>query len=306
MPTLSVVIPTRDRSALLSETLARLEEQLRETAAELLIVDDGSTDETAALTTQWIRVRGIDARLLRQPARGPAAARNKGIGEARGALVLFLGDDIYPAEGLLRHHLEHHRRYPDDQVAVLGRVTWNLSLRITPLMRWLENGGPQFCYGRIENPLAVPSTFFWTANLSAKRTFLERGGGFSERFPFAAFEDVECGLRLARSGLVLHYEPRALGYHHHPMTLNASLERMKRLAAGALLASETEPGLVFLPPDPLWRRIRRKLVLSTLAQRVVRSAYPLFARIPRFREQYFGFAHDLFYKAELRRLVEHR
>lgn len=306
MPTLSVVIPTRDRSGILAQTLARLEEQIRETDTELLIVDDGSSDETAEAIHRWIEAHTISARLLRQPAMGPAAARNAGIAAANGTLVLFLGDDVYPAPGLLRYHLDHHGRYPNEYVAVLGKVTWNPTLEITPLMRWLENGGPQFCYNSIENPLDVPHTFFWTANLSVKRAFLENAEGFSERFPFAAFEDVELGLRLGKRGLVLHYEPRALGYHHHPMTLHASLERMKRLAAGALLASETEPQLVFLRRDPRWRRIRRKIAFCPVVQRMVRAASPVFARIPRLREWYFGFAHDLFYKAELRRLVKQR
>jgi hypothetical protein len=115
---------------------------------------------------------------------------------------------------------------------------------------------------------------------------------------------VELGVRLGKRGLVLHYEPRALGYHHHPMTLHTSLERMRRLAAGALLASATEPQLVLLGRDTEWRRIRRKIAFSPLVQRMVRGAGAVFARIPGLRERYFGFAHDLFYKAELRRLVE--
>jgi glycosyltransferase involved in cell wall biosynthesis len=306
MPTLSVVIPTRDRSKTLSQTLERLEEQLRETDTELLIVDDGSSDDTADVTRRWIDVHGVNGKLVRQASRGPAAARNAGIAAAHGTLLLFLGDDIYPTPGLLHRHLEHHRRYPDGHVALLGRVTWDPSLEITPLMRWLEDGGPQFCYARIENPMNVPHTFFWTANLSVKRAFLERTRGFSEKFPFAAFEDVELGIRLGKQGLVLHYEPHAAGYHHHPITFHESLERMKRLAAGALLASETEPSLVFLRSDPAWRRVRRRIALSVLTQRAVQTASPAFTWIPGLRERYFAFAHDLFYKAELRRLVERR
>jgi glycosyltransferase involved in cell wall biosynthesis len=306
MPTLSVVIPTRDRSETLEQTLKRLEGQIRETDTELLVVDDGSSDDTVDAFHRWIKTHDINARLLRQPARGPAAARNAGIAAAKGTLLLFLGDDIYPAPGLLHRHLEHHRRYPDWHVALLGRVTWDPSLEVTPLMRWLEDGGPQFCYARIENPMNVPHTFFWTANLSVKHAFLESEGSFSEKFPFAAFEDVELGVRLGKRGLVLHYEPHAVGYHHHPITFQASLERMKRLAAGALLASETEPSLVFLRSDPKWRRIRRRVALSALAQRAIQKASPAFTRMPGLREWYFGFAHDLYYKAELRRLTERR
>jgi glycosyltransferase involved in cell wall biosynthesis len=280
-----------------------LEKQLHEADAELLIVDDGSSDSTEEIASRWIERRDVNGKVLLQPARGPAAARNAGIAASRSTLILFIGDDIYPEHGLLREHLGHHRRYPDEQVAVLGQVTWDPALEITPLMRWLEDGGPQFCYTRIKDPLDVPPAFFWTANLSVKRSFLQSKGIFSEEFPFAAFEDVELGVRLGKQGLVLHYEPRAVGYHHHPITLHQSLERMKRLAAGALLASETEPSLVYLRSDAAWRRIRRRLVFAPFTQRAVRAMGHLFVRLPPLRKWYFGFAHDLFYKAELRRLV---
>jgi GT2 family glycosyltransferase len=133
---------------------------------------------------------------------------------------------------------------------------------------------------------------------------LREAEGFSTRFPFAAFEDVELGLRLKRRGLVLHYEPQARAYHHHALTLRASLDRMRRLAAGALLASETEPDLVFFGPDPAWRRIRRAIALHPVSLRVVEAAAPFFVGIPGMRERYFTFVHNLVFKAELRRLKD--
>ncbi len=301
---LSVIIPTRNRSALLQRALVLLADQIRETGAELLIVDDGSSDDTSHKVQEWIRNSFLDAHLLRQPPKGPAVARNRGLFEAKHPLVLFLGDDIFPAPGMLQAHLSHHEAYPDRKVAVLGRVTWNPKLKIDALMRWLENGGPQFCYNMIDDPLNVPPTFFWTANLSVKAGFLKDEGGFSPKFPDAAFEDVELGVRLGKKGLNLHYEPQALGYHHHPITLNHSLERMRRLAKGAVIASETVPRLIFIGNDTRWKRTRRKIVLGSTALWMIRFMGPLLSRVPCVRDRYFALAHDLYYKAAIRHLVE--
>ncbi len=302
---LSVIIPTRDRAVLLRRTLEFLAPQCLELGeVELIVVDDGSTDATPRVVTQWSDNTDCRVQLLEQQARGPAAARNRGLAAATGEVTLFLGDDLFAAPGMLEAHIDHHEAYPGLEIAVLGRVTWSPELKVTPLMRWLEHGGPQFCYHRIDDPMHVPPTFFWTANLSVKTKFLRSEGGFSEEFPDAAFEDVELGVRLSRKGLELHYEPRALGHHCHPVGFRSSLARMERLAKGALIARKTMPELISLEGDTPLKRLRRKLLLNRMMLFLMRSVYPLAASLPAFRQHYFAFAHDMTYRAALRRALD--
>ncbi|NMO23432.1 glycosyltransferase family 2 protein [Pyxidicoccus fallax] len=88
MPFFSIVIPTYNRARLLEETLATVFAQ-EETDYEVLVVDDGSTDDTLATLARY----GERVRVFQQRNAGPGAARNLGIREARGEYVVFLDSD---------------------------------------------------------------------------------------------------------------------------------------------------------------------------------------------------------------------
>ncbi|OQY84931.1 MAG: hypothetical protein B6D41_14925 [Chloroflexi bacterium UTCFX4] len=97
-PSVSVIIPTFNRAAFLREALESVQ---RQTCApsEIIVVDDGSTDETRAVA----RAFGDSVTYLYQTRRGPGAARNAGIDRARGAMFAFLDDDdIWLANGIER------------------------------------------------------------------------------------------------------------------------------------------------------------------------------------------------------------
>jgi len=304
---LTIVIPTRNRPDLLLRTLSALDTRGEcPDSTEIIVVDDGSNELTQREESRIIKQLTIPATLIMQPPKGPAAARNRGIRAANNSIVLFLGDDILPGPNLARIHLEHHTKHPEQSIAVLGRVTWDPGIKVTPLMAWLEDGGPQFRFNDIRDPMDVPGSFFWTANVSAKRDFLLSVGGFNERFPDAAFEDVDLGVRLEREGLTLHYRSDALGYHYHPMDLKGSLGRMSRLARGALIAAETIPDMIYLDNDTVFKRLRRRLVLHPLTRGCLYACNPILGYIPRVRILYFRLVHDLYYKAALRRLLKDR
>lgn len=286
----SVVIPTLDRTDVLEQTLARLAQQTPPgDGFEVIVVANGSPAATAALVRGATEKFPVPLRLLEEPRPGPASARNRGAEAARGSILLFLGDDMLPAtSGLVRGHAEAHERYADPLCAILGHATWDPREPITPFMHWLENGGPQFSYGDIAPGPVMTQRYFYTANISlSTQTFLE-AGGFDERFPYAAVEDIELGARLESLGVTLVYEPQLVVHHLHPTTLVVSLRRMERVGRSAALYYAQGP-----------ERPLRDLPVPRLPVRLAAPLARLLARpnVPRaVREQAWRFLHRAAYE----------
>jgi hypothetical protein len=92
----------------------------------------------------------------------------------------------------------------------------------------LEDGS-QFAFSRLTPGGLATWQFFYTSNLSVKKSLVQdwMAGGFDTGFPGAALEDMELAYRLCQShqGLRLHYDPASIGLHHHPYTLGGFLDR---------------------------------------------------------------------------------
>jgi glycosyltransferase involved in cell wall biosynthesis len=227
---LSIVIPTHNRAGILRSALHALFRQRSMSGRyEIIVVDDGSEDETRTVVATMRASAPMPIVYQHQPAQGPAAARNHGLRRAAGDLVLFLGDDIIAQPDLVAEHAGWHHRFPDPSVGVLGFVTWSPALTVTPYMRWLEASGNQFDFERIRGVQDVdPARYMYTANLSLKRRFLiEADGLFDERFKHALLEDIDLGRRLAARGFRLKYNPAAVGHHDHAVTLAGYVRRIE-------------------------------------------------------------------------------
>lgn len=267
MSRLSVIVPTRDRREVLLHTLDRLAAQRGAGDVEIVVVDNGSADGSA----EAVRARHPGVTVVAEPRPGPAAARNTGARTASGDLLLFLGDDMAPAaDDLLAAHRRLHAARPEPEYGVLGRVAWRPDLPVTPFMHWLEHGGPQFDFARLPAGRVEPSRHFITAHVSIKHAVFEP---FDERFPYAAVEDAELGLRLERRGLWLDYRPELLVHHDHPTSVEAAVARMQRTGESARLLLELHPDAFADWPRPR-RRWRLYPAAAAAARAVLRGRPP--------------------------------
>ena len=225
---LSVIIPTYNRQELLAKALeGYLAQSSPELVHELLVVDDGSTDNTESIVRVFSSRSPFPIRYFRQTNKGPAAARNFGIREATSGLVLFTDSDIVPDRELVAQHLEWHRNNPQIGTAVLGYATWPPEVKATPFMRWYGERGDLFAYQHLRGKIEADFHFFYTCNLSLKTEFLRTCGYFDEDFKSAAFEDIELGVRLSEHGLQLLYNAAAVGYHHQFFTFEDACRKRR-------------------------------------------------------------------------------
>jgi len=189
---LSIIIPTYNRSRLLSLCLAALAQQTEPADHfEVIVVVDGSTDDTREMLSRLETPYRLRVRV--QANRGPGAARNAGLAEAAGDYCLFLDDDIVAGRELVRAHLRLQRERPG--AVGLGRVA------TTPVKT--AHGFVRHCaqewtrHSRQKNRLTFLDC--WGANVCAPHKALEAVGGFANDLRYG--EDVELGYRLEGLGL---------------------------------------------------------------------------------------------------------
>jgi glycosyltransferase involved in cell wall biosynthesis len=196
-PEISIVIPTRNRAGLLTESLASLAAQEGvDGRYEVVVVDDGSTDDTAAVCREW--GERLPLELITAPAGGISAAKNLGIEAAAAPLLLFFDDDDVAAPDLVARHLAAHRRHPLEHTAVLGHTDWSPRLEVTEVMRYVtEVGCYLFGYPHLRHGATYDHRFFWGGRSSCKRALLVAAGGFRPEFTFGS-EDIEAGYRMSR------------------------------------------------------------------------------------------------------------
>ncbi len=246
MDPLSVIVPTHNRPQKLLKVLRALETQtLDRHAFEIVVVDDGSTADTAAAVAGFRQASSSAVRFFRQPQRGPAAARNAGIRAAAGRLLVFIGDDTVPRDDFLQQHLKAHRQHRDDRnVAVVGYTTWLAGLRVTPFMKYIGECGPQFGFARMSPNRPLPYCFFYSSNLSLPRAMVQGPAHvFDEEFSSAAWEDIELGYRLQQNGMKLFYHPDAVARHDHATTIPAFCRRQLVVGRDSRILLKKHPEL---------------------------------------------------------------
>ncbi len=211
----SVIIPARNAARVLGEGLAAIAAQgAARPEYEVIVVDDGSADDTAAVA------RAHGARVIATPGRGPAAARNAGARAAAGDVLVFFDADCVPEPGCIRALLAPLR---DPRVAgVRGGYTTDQP-GLIPRFVQLELEEKQARLAA-STQIAVVDT----ACAAYRRSIFTAYGGFDERFPCPSAEDVDLSFRLAARGERLVYAPDALVRHRHPTTLWAYVARKVR------------------------------------------------------------------------------
>lgn len=225
MVKLSVVLATYNRAETLRRTLDHLAKQnLDRTLFEVIVIDDGSPDNTRAVIERFAATSPFSLTCLGHANRGPGYTQNRGIRQAKGAVLLLIADDIWLDRGALRAHLEYHERHPEPEVALLGQVMQSPELAQSAFLRNWDPWGLADLRGATE----LPFTMFWACNISVKRDFLLRHGMFQETSGPAghhAHHDTELGYRLHQRGLRIYYSESAFGYHYHPATFEQTLRQ---------------------------------------------------------------------------------
>ena len=182
-PLVSIVIPAYNRAWCLAEAVdSVLAQDFKE--FELIVVDDGSADDTPQLLESY----GDAIRVLRRGNRGVSAARNAGIAAARGGLIAFLDSDDLWLPGKLRRQVEFFTSHPEALICQTEELWVRNGRRVNPGKRHRKRGGMIF-EPSLDLCLVSPSA------VMVRRELFERAGLFDESLP--ACEDYDLWLRVS-------------------------------------------------------------------------------------------------------------
>lgn len=241
----SIIIPTYNRSDILKLTLnGYLKQTSLDRIKEIIIVDDGSTDDTRFVVNDFCEKSSIPVSYFYQDNKGPAEARNKMICASTGDILLITGDDVVPnSQMIAEHYLTHKQHDFNSNVSCLGKTIWPIDENVTPFMEHIQEMGLQFGYSLISDENDVPFNFFYTSNISVHRVLLEKSNLFDTDFPYAVWEDIELSYRLKKQGLQIIYNKNAIGYHHHNVSFASFRKRQERCGYAAHIFYNKHPEL---------------------------------------------------------------
>lgn len=230
-PTISVVVPTRERPLRLAACLRSLS-ALRETPLEILVVDNAPSESTRSVAESFPGVRYVA-----EPRVGSSAARNTGVSHCRGELVAFVDDDetVHPDWlGRLRSG------FADPEVALVTGLVLPAELateaqtifeqRYSFARGFVARTFDAALYRRTRKTGVPVWEIGGSGNMAIRRAVFERLGGFDERLGAGragGCEELELFYRALAEGLGCRYEPRAVTLHQHRRT-QRELERQLR------------------------------------------------------------------------------
>jgi GT2 family glycosyltransferase len=280
-PLVSVVIPTHDRLPYLRQCLAALAVQtLDQVAFEVIVVADGCRDGTEDALAH--RPSGPHVRVVSQPASGASAARNRGAAEARGALLVFIDDDVIASPGLLEAHVRAHDGLANRVVVGPYRVASPPAgdFYAALLFRFWDRTFAEMADARCPQD----SRYVLSGNLSVAASTFRDVGGFDETFPGCGVEDHEFGLRMIAARVPLVFAPDAHGRHLDTTDLARSFRRARQEGAAhvqlARLHPEVRPSLLLSRVGPVSRTLVVDVpwlgqALATVARRALDVAQRL-------------------------------
>ena len=290
-PSVSVVVPVLDGRTLLAQTLPALLRALEGHAYELIVVDDGSRDESASYAAS------LGARVLETGRRGsgPAYARNLGVSSARSELILFVDADVAVHEDVISQALKAFET--PEVVAVFGAYD------DAPPDQSFSSQYMNLRHHHVHQSETNQAQTFWTGLGAVRRQAFRSVGGFdSDRYPVPSIEDIDLGRRLREAGGQILRWPSMQGTHLKAWSVGEVIRTdvMRRALPWARLM-QRYPGAftdLNVGPGERFKALVAGLLALSLVLAVFRPAF-LFSAV-----LLFGLA--LFVNADLFRLFRER
>jgi glycosyltransferase involved in cell wall biosynthesis len=231
-PSVSIIIPTKNRTSILTTSLNFLLPSLQKQHPEIIVVNDGE-DVVNLQAFAYPRIRVVKNR-----GKGVASARNTGATISTGDILLFLDDDMLISEEAIEKVIAFHLHredsalnlnwvYPPDMQRNLHETLFGRYLEtffFTTLKGWSRD------LSEWNDHQLFQASGVTSQNLSLRRDTFLKIGGYNESFPHAGFEDFELARKLNTARVSIYVDPTVMTFHNEAdrLTIQAWLDRKYR------------------------------------------------------------------------------
>jgi len=265
---ISVVIPAYNSEKTVSSTIKGVLLQEKDKPMEVIVVDDGSTDKTAARVTSFPNVR-----YLYQENAGPASARNRGAKEAKGDIIFFTDSDCIPHSDWIEKSIVHFNRA---EVGVVSG-TYDLIEGSNLLATCIHQ---EIMY-RHQRRMPIYPNSFGSFNFSVRRKIFQEVGGFNEQYRSASGEDNDLSYKILKAGYKIYFERDSRVQHHHAAQLQKYLREQFNHGFWRVKMYLDHPDMLKGDDYTFWKDIvEPPLALGIIASGILisfyQSIFPLF------------------------------
>lgn len=220
----SIIIPVYNQIERLAITLTAFSKQTIQDSFEVVVVDDGSLP---SVSNNLSNIEGYDLKIVEQPNKGRAIARNIGVQHSKNDLLIFCDGDRVPGEKFVETHVMLHNRMQN--IIVIGQVREVYISNLVAVSNKFSNV-PDLMFGRSKIPAypravynlydetgktdsGIPWTSTFSGNMSLPKRTYEKVGGFCERFKNWGFEHFEFGYKLYSNQTTFLFSHDAVNFH---------------------------------------------------------------------------------------------
>jgi glucosyl-dolichyl phosphate glucuronosyltransferase len=218
---ISVIVCTYNRSQIIIECLNSIIScEMPECEVEIIVIDNNSTDDTVEVVSNFIQLnKNFNISLFSEKRQGLSIAKNRGINESRGELIIFLDDDAIVTQKWL---MTYHRNYKNNAIQCMGG-------KILPWLRDSAYSFPQWfntsLWGMLsmldmgdEKKIVTYPDFPYGGNFAVSKNVFMKVGEFDETFgrkkkSLISNEEMDFMLRLKQAEIPVYYIPDAIIYH---------------------------------------------------------------------------------------------
>jgi len=212
---ISIIIPVFNAEKTIIQTLRGLENQTMNDF-EVIVVDDGSTDDSSKLVTEFKNESGLSVKLIHQENSGPAKARNLGVEQSKGDIIIFLDSDCIPPENWVEEMVK----------PLKGRVVGcNCGYKVRNKESLVARYVDYEIAKRHEKLIGKTIDTIGSYSASFFKDIFIRANGFNTEYRIASGEDFDLAFNVRKLGYDLVFTGKTFVYHYHPDSLKKYLKQ---------------------------------------------------------------------------------